>query len=103
MRRLLQVLRVLLGVATVLRSVHRHAGLNRTVRLSDGMDAMLPVPGNGNRARSENCPACGGSLGEPISGDVHCYVECARCGLRFELDDPRLVPPREGDSTHPSR
>jgi hypothetical protein len=40
------------------------------------------------------CPACGGALGPPVSGDVHCYVVCTRCGARFELDDPAL-----GDST----
>ncbi len=37
------------------------------------------------------CPRCGGRLGEPVSGDVHCYVECTECGARFELDDPALA------------
>jgi transcription elongation factor Elf1 len=37
------------------------------------------------------CPRCGGSLSEPISGEVHCYVECGACGHRFELDDPELT------------
>jgi len=36
------------------------------------------------------CPNCGGRLGEPISGDVHCYVECTACGERFDLKDPRV-------------
>ncbi len=36
------------------------------------------------------CPDCGGRLGEPVSGDVHCYVECLRCGTRFDLNDPRI-------------
>jgi len=36
------------------------------------------------------CPDCGGALSEPISGDVHCYVECADCGHRFDLKDPRV-------------
>jgi hypothetical protein len=39
----------------------------------------------------ERCPVCGGRLGEPVSGDVHCYVECTQCRRRFELDDPDLV------------
>ncbi len=39
------------------------------------------------------CPACGGPLSPPISGDVHCYVECTVCHARFELDDPELAPP----------
>ena len=37
------------------------------------------------------CPECGGRLGEPVSGDVHCYVECGRCGTRFDLKDPRIT------------
>ncbi|MGA9839062.1 MAG: hypothetical protein WBE40_07960 [Thermoplasmata archaeon] len=37
------------------------------------------------------CPRCGGALGPPVSGNVHCYVECGACGARFELDDPDLV------------
>lgn len=37
------------------------------------------------------CPSCGGRLGPPVSGDVHCYVDCAECGERFPLDDPRLT------------
>lgn len=36
------------------------------------------------------CPDCGGRLGEPVSGDVHCYVECVRCRARFDLNDPRI-------------
>jgi len=39
------------------------------------------------------CPECGGRLGEPVSGDVHCYVECEDCSTRFELKDPRLTLP----------
>ncbi len=37
------------------------------------------------------CPLCGGRLTEPVSGDVHCYVDCEDCAERFELDDPRLA------------
>jgi hypothetical protein len=45
----------------------------------------------------DECPRCGGSLGEPVSDDVHCYVACDECGARFELDDPELAErrPRE--------
>jgi uncharacterized protein (DUF983 family) len=39
---------------------------------------------------TSSCPACGGRLTEPISGDVHCYVECTVCGERFDLKDPRI-------------
>ncbi|MGP8077317.1 MAG: hypothetical protein ACLQC7_07425 [Thermoplasmata archaeon] len=39
------------------------------------------------------CPLCGGTLGPPFSGDVHCFVECGSCEERFELDDPRLADP----------
>ena len=38
------------------------------------------------------CPACGGALGAPVSGGVHCYVECQACGERFDLKDPRIDP-----------
>ena len=38
------------------------------------------------------CPNCGGRLSEPISGDVHCYLECTACGERFDLKDPRIAP-----------
>ena len=38
------------------------------------------------------CPTCGGALSPPVSGDVHCYVECTQCHARFELDDPALAP-----------
>jgi hypothetical protein len=41
-------------------------------------------------AAPSKCPECGGELSEPISGDVHCYVECRRCHARFELSDPRI-------------
>jgi hypothetical protein len=37
------------------------------------------------------CPDCGGRLSEPISGEVHCYVECRSCGNRFDLKDGRIV------------
>ncbi len=37
------------------------------------------------------CPECGGTLGAPVSGAVHCYVDCTACGERFELDDPRFA------------
>jgi len=40
---------------------------------------------------SDTCPACGGSLGEPTSGSVHCYRKCSNCGEEFQLDDPRLA------------
>ncbi len=40
--------------------------------------------------RSSTCPRCGYPLGPPVSGDVHCYVECTQCRSRFELDDPEL-------------
>jgi len=36
------------------------------------------------------CPECGGQLGEPVSGDVHCYVECEGCGQRYDLKDARI-------------
>lgn len=36
------------------------------------------------------CPECGGRLSEPVSGDVHCYVECTACGERFDPKDPRI-------------
>lgn len=39
-----------------------------------------------------DCPECGGHLSEPISGSVHCYRKCGKCGEEFQLDDPRLVP-----------
>ena len=29
-------------------------------------------------------------MSEPLSGDVHCYVECSACGERFDLKDPRI-------------
>ena len=49
---------------------------------------------NGTKAagvpiRSE-CPECGGPLSEPVSGSVHCYRKCSRCGEEYQLDDPRL-------------
>jgi hypothetical protein len=44
-----------------------------------------------SEAAPRPCPRCGGALGEPVSADVHCYVECAGCGRRFELDDPELA------------
>jgi hypothetical protein len=44
----------------------------------------------GATSRSSACPICGGRLSEPISGDVHCYVECTACGERFDLKDPRI-------------
>jgi rubredoxin len=40
--------------------------------------------------RNATCPDCGGSLSEPVSGDVHCYVLCSSCGHRFDLSDPRV-------------
>jgi len=51
-------------------------------------------PGGDTRGRSEepvDCPECRGRLSEPVSGPVHCYRECERCGARFQLDDPRLA------------
>lgn len=36
------------------------------------------------------CPDCGGRLSEPVSGAVHCYVECADCGARFDPKDGRI-------------
>jgi hypothetical protein len=36
------------------------------------------------------CPDCDGPLSEPISGDVHCYLQCLQCGHRFDLKDPRI-------------
>jgi hypothetical protein len=44
---------------------------------------------SGSRPRAP-CPDCGGRLTDPISGDVHCYVECTACGRRFDLKDPRI-------------
>ena len=46
-----------------------------------------------SKTTTDPCPRCGEQLSEPISGDVHCYVECSRCGARFELDDPELSRP----------
>ncbi len=43
-----------------------------------------------SRSGPSPCPECGGPLSEPISGDVHCYVECTHCGARFDLKDPRI-------------
>lgn len=37
-----------------------------------------------------DCPECGGPLSEPVSGSVHCYRKCSRCGEEYQLDDPRL-------------
>ena len=45
------------------------------------------------RGHATACPACGGALSPPISGAVHCYVECTVCHARFELDDPELALP----------
>jgi len=42
-------------------------------------------------SRHANCPECGGRLSEPVSGSVHCYRKCAKCGEEFQLDDPRLT------------
>ncbi len=54
-----------------------------------------PTIDEGATAQTRNapspCPECGGRLGEPVSGDVHCYVECGRCGTRFDLKDPRIT------------
>jgi hypothetical protein len=41
--------------------------------------------------RTMRCPSCGGRLGDPVSGDLHCYVECGACHSRFGLDDPQLA------------
>ncbi len=49
---------------------------------------LVAVPSS--RAGPSPCPECGGTLSEPVSGDVHCYVECMRCGVRFDLKDPRI-------------
>jgi DNA-directed RNA polymerase subunit RPC12/RpoP len=50
-----------------------------------------PLPPEPPVARRADCPRCGGRLSEPISGDLHCYVECSRCGEKFELDEPELA------------
>lgn len=44
----------------------------------------------GTAESTDSCPECGGPLGEPVSGDVHCYRECEKCGERFDPRDPRL-------------
>ncbi len=58
---------------------------------------MVSDPGTGpssvSSALRPDCPNCGGRLGPPVSGEVHCYVECTRCRTRFELDDPELSDP----------
>jgi hypothetical protein len=41
--------------------------------------------------RVRDCPECHGTLSEPVSGDLHCYVYCLACGAEFTLDDPRLI------------
>jgi len=52
-----------------------------------------PPVGAAGGGAARRCPACGGRLGPPVSGDVHCFVTCDACGERFELDDPRLAEP----------
>ncbi|HTP54019.1 MAG TPA: hypothetical protein VML94_03515 [Thermoplasmata archaeon] len=42
-------------------------------------------------AAPPRCPICAGTLGPPVSRDVHCFVTCLGCGEEFELDDPRLA------------
>ncbi|MGP8075813.1 MAG: hypothetical protein ACLP8Y_03635 [Thermoplasmata archaeon] len=41
-------------------------------------------------AAPSGCPDCGGKLSEPVSGAVHCYRKCEKCGEEFQLDDPRM-------------
>ncbi|HTW76176.1 MAG TPA: hypothetical protein VMG14_00215 [Thermoplasmata archaeon] len=37
------------------------------------------------------CPQRGGTLGAPVTEGVHCFVACARCGRRFQFDDPAIL------------
>ena len=46
-----------------------------------------------------HCPDCHGALSPPVSGDVHCYVECLACGHRFDLNDPRVSPDATPESS----
>ncbi len=57
-------------------------------RPAPGSESVLPNP------FPSRCPVCEGLLSPPVSGDVHCYVYCLRCGTEFQLDDPRLTVPR---------
>ena len=51
----------------------------------------MSVAAGGEGTLRPVCPECGGALSEPISGSVHCFRKCVRCGEEFELDDPRLA------------
>ena len=61
-----------------------------------GREHTMLSPTDDSGARSPDspskCPVCQGTLSPPVSGDVHCYVYCQRCGAEFQLDDPRLAP-----------
>jgi DNA-directed RNA polymerase subunit RPC12/RpoP len=46
-----------------------------------------------SEARPGRCPECDGKLSDPISGGVQCYIECQRCGERFDVKDPRITLP----------
>ncbi len=48
------------------------------------------MPAEEDPGAPRRCPECGGALGEPVSADVHCYVECTACGARFDLKDGRI-------------
>ncbi|HXW67930.1 MAG TPA: hypothetical protein VEL82_08675 [Thermoplasmata archaeon] len=58
------------------------------MRSDDRPGEPLPAPSTAYR---ERCPDCGGRLGPPVSGDVHCTVTCTVCGAEFELDDPAIA------------
>ncbi|MGC2359118.1 MAG: hypothetical protein WA691_02285 [Thermoplasmata archaeon] len=62
---------------------------------------MVPseTPLRSPSAPTTPCPSCGGRLSAPVSGDVHCYVECTECRTRFELDDPELSDPAKSERT----